>query len=206
MMRGAWLGAAAALACCACALQTLPVRGYVPNPPLDPAPALPYAVAGAPFKDEAPDFKFKGRKFPYLDGTFNLLRGGDPGYFVPSLKPEFVASFLRDDLEASGAFASVQAVRMRSEAQRADVVIYGVIDKAEYLSRARVTGGVDRLTLSLTLRAVDRTGRTVWEKPFYSVDDIGGPDRLVSQAVISALRDFFATARRDLVTALAAKP
>ncbi|MDD5657742.1 MAG: hypothetical protein PHF00_10870 [Elusimicrobia bacterium] len=200
-----WAGLAAAGLACGCALKALPVRGYVPNPPVDPAPGLSQRIAVAPFQDRSDRFKFKGRKFPYLDGTFNLLRGGDGGYFVPALEPKSVSGFLRDDLEAAGAFASVKLVNTRSEAARADVVIYGSIDKAEYLSRASVAGGVERLTLSLTLRAEDPAGRLLWEKPFYSVEDIGGPDRLISQAVISTLRDFFAAARRDLLAVLSPK-
>lgn len=205
-MTRAILAAAASLSLTACGLRPLPVRGYVPNPPLDPAPRLPRAVAVAPLEDRAPAFKFQGRKFPYLDGTFNLLRGGDPGYFIPALDARAVAGFLRDDLEASAAFASVRLLGSAAEAAPDEVLVSGFLDKAEYVARSRAAGGGRRLILSLTLRAQDAAGRVIWEKPFYSVEDVGGPDRIIAQSVIASLRDFFAAARRDLVAALAAQP
>jgi hypothetical protein len=203
-LRAIALALAAAITAGGCALRNIPVRGYVPNPPLDPAPGLRLKVAVLPFIDDAEPFVFKGSKFPRLDGTFNLMRG-DPGYFVPTLDPKSVAGFLRDDLEASGAFVSVALARSRSEAEQADVIIRGVIERAEYFSQAGPRRSVDRLTLALRLRASSRDGKVLWEKPYYSVDDVGGPDRLISQAVISSLRDFFAAARRDLLSALDAK-
>ncbi|TRZ97203.1 MAG: hypothetical protein D4R80_07445 [Deltaproteobacteria bacterium] len=188
--------------------------------PAQEGPVLPVKVAVVAFQDGTEDFTSRGNII--AGSVFNLARTDINGlslnsgaaFSVSSLPAAQWSKSLAEDMDASGAFRSVKFVFGPSEVTDEEIVVEGVLTKANFTT---IDGKPDEFLLHLKLRrmpggAVVRegdVGRNGIRPPGLTSGCFGYGGCVIDRIhgyLNGVMQGIFADIRRDLVLAFSPPP